>query len=815
MKFGGSSVGRPESLARVVEIIRRERRTGPLAVVVSAMGDTTDHLLAAVAHAAAGERVEAEMMVDRIVDLAAGLATEVGGLPDARLYVAALTEPLRELLHGVSLVRERTPQTVDHVLSFGERLSASIIARIVGADGPAVFVDARRWVVTDDRFGEALVDWEASRASLHALLPAWDDAVPIVTGFLGQTPDGRTTTLGRNGSDYTATLLARGLEAAEVNVWTDVSGVMTADPALVAEAYPLSHLSYMEALELANFGARMFHPRTMIPLIESGVPMRIRSTMNTDGPQTRVDAKGAEDTARPTSVTTLEDLALLGLQWQRITHSANLGERVMRALERAGVPVWLFTQAAHGQAMAFVVRRTSADVARAAVNAELAAELERGDLVPMRARAPVTLLTLVAETMGQTANVAGRLFHALGGVGVNVRAIAQGASARSVSCVIDAPDTAQAARTVHAAFNLAHQEVNVLVLGTGTVGGRLLTQIRGQAEILERDHDVRLRIVGVVDSRGWVFGADGVDPDARPAPDASWRWPLDAEHPLLGLLDRLRRMPVPVLVDCTAADDMERAYHAAFERGIHVVTANKKPLTGPGETYRALLRAARQSARAFRYETTCGAALPVVGTVSSLLRTGDAMRRIEGSLSGTLGFLANELMAGVPLSAAVRFAREAGYTEPHPREDLSGTDVARKALILARELELELSDIEIEPFVPAEILETADLDAFFGALEARDAEIGAWVGALREKGQLLRYLAVIDPAAKPAIRVGPVPVPLEHPSARLRGADAFVSLTTARYAGHPLLVQGAGAGGEVTASGVLTDVLQVAQAVRG
>ena len=830
MKFGGSSVGSPERLAQVLSLIAAEVPAGPIAVVVSAMGDTTDHLIEAADLAARGDDQAAERVIDQVADVATANGLLVlqaiergpglsGERPQITPVVRELLVPLRRLLTGVSLLRERTAQTLDLVMSFGERLSATVVSMLLTAQGiPATFVDARAWLVSDARFGNALVDWGETRRKLGALRAGWTTPVTVHTGFLGQTPDGRTTTLGRNGSDYTATLLARGLGASEVNIWTDVSGVMTADPGLVRDAYPIARMSYMEALELASFGARMFHPRTMIPLMESGVPMRIRNTMAPTAPGTRIDGGDSSPGERPTCVTSLENLALLDVRLRRLSAEMPLGERVLRALRSAGVSVWMTSQAAHGQAVAVVIPGQAVDGARAAVSQELALEFERGDLEPIGVRAPITLLSLVAEDMHRMTNAPGRFFGALGAVGVPVAAIAQGASSRSISCAIDAADTALAVRTVHAAFNFAHQEVNLMVLGKGTVGGELLAQIAQQEAFLLRVHGMRLKVVGIAASQRTVFDPAGLpldrwrenftDPGKDPSP------PLDA------VLDRLRRLPVPVLVDCTALDGMEAVYATALSQGVHVVSANKKPLTVPWESRERLMASARRHFRAYRYETTVGASLPVIETLQDLVRTGDRVLLIEGSLSGTLGYLCNEVMKGVPLSAAVETARARGFTEPNPQDDLSGLDVARKALILVRELgvPLALEEIEVEPLAPADILAESSLEAFFARLRDHDAAFTAQIERIREEGRVLRYLVRIDPGGaegRAHVRVGPTAVDAAHPSTRLRGAESFVAFTTERYSESPLIVQGAGAGGAVTAAGVLADVLRVAQGLRG
>ncbi|MFT7622382.1 MAG: aspartokinase/homoserine dehydrogenase 1 [Myxococcota bacterium] len=829
-KFGGSSVGRPERIQRVTDLITSEIEHGPLAVTVSAMGDTTDWLIEAMALAAGGHYEEAVAVADRIQDLATTnalvtlqLLEQAGTCPAPRPALTATVrttlEPLRQLLYGVSLLRECSPQTADLILSFGERTSAQVLAALLTFRGvPATYLDGRRWTVTDDTFGEALVDFEPSKARLREIQPEWDGAIPVCTGFLGKTPDDRTTTLGRNGSDYTASLLARALDAKEVNIWTDVSGVMTADPGLVRDAYPLSKLSYMEAVELAWFGTRMFHPRTMIPLIESGIPMRIRNTMAPQDPGTVINATGHTDTNEPTSVTSLEDMALLDVEWRRLSTRAQVGERVLEALERADIPVWMATQSAHGQSVAAVIRNEAVDAARAAIMEELAKEYQRKEVNPIGLVPNVTLLTLVCGTMGKRPNVAGRFFSALGAVGVNIRAIAQGASLRSISCVIDGDDTARAVSTVHTAFNFAHQEVSVLLLGKGVVGGHLLQQIQGQAEALLKNNRILLRVVGIADSGRYLYDENGLDLDG-------WKdaLPDGVAHggDLSELLARLARLPVPLLIDCTAADGMEALYHKAFAHGIHVAAANKKPLTIPWEQRQALMADADAHYADYAYETTVGASLPVIDTLKNLVRTGDRVRLIEGCLSGTLGYLTNEVMDGVALSEAVANAKSLGYTEPRPQEDLSGIDVARKALILARELglELELSDVVVEPLVPESLMpEDEDVATFFERLAGYDAEFSARIDGLKAEGKSLRYLARINPEAgpgEPKLTVGPIGLPNGHPATQLRGSESFVAFSTERYQDYPLIVRGAGAGGAVTAAGVLADALKISQTLRG
>ncbi|MEL6346326.1 MAG: bifunctional aspartate kinase/homoserine dehydrogenase I, partial [Myxococcota bacterium] len=787
-----------------------------------------DWLIEAGQTAARGEHEAALAIIDRAATLAqthsaavyATISHPFGETPNFEAMVDTILQPLRQFLYGLSLIREMSLQSRDLVLSFGERLSARLLATLLNARGvAATFVDARSWTVTDDTFGSAIVDWPATQQKLNDLRPYWADCVPVNTGFLGSTPDGRTTTLGRNGSDYTATLLARGLGAEEVIISTDVPGVMTADPALVRDAYPLQRLSYWEALELANFGTKMFHPRTMIPLIESGIPMRIRSTMRPDEDGTRVTVSADQSSERPTSVTSLEQMALLDIIWKRTSGQSQVGERVLRALDRAAIPLSMANQAAHGQSVAVVIRIDRVAEAIRALRDEFALELSRNEIAPVQVTQPVTLLSLVAEAMARTPSVAGRFFGALGSVGINIQAMAQGSSSRSISCVIDAAATPVAVRTVHDAFNFSHQDVNLLILGKGVVGSELLSQIADQRAELRDTHQINLNIVGIANSKKIALHPEGMPPQA-------WSEALkgsdtaNTPDALRAALTHLRHLPVPVLIDCTAADDMEQLYTEAFHAGVHVVGANKKPLCIDRAAQQALMQTARRAHRAYSYETTVGASLPVIDTLKNLVRSGDRVDLIEGSFSGTLGYLTNELMSGVSLSDAIRKAQERGYTEPNPADDLSGLDVARKALILARELELPVSieDVHVTPLVPQEILDQPDLEAFYDALKTYDTEMNQIISGVQAEGKTLRYLARIEPRSPgggPKLVVGPMSVDPTHPGAQLRGSESFVAFTTERYATYPLIVRGPGAGGAVTAAGVLTDVLRIAQMLRG
>ena len=819
-KFGGSSLGTSGRLPKVLELVAAAPR--PLALVVSALGDSTDWLILAARSAEEGNISQARRQLTQVRELATATARGVINSQGQKGFKHDLDEiltPVERLLSGIELTRECSPRTLDAIISVGERISVAMLARaLTERNVPAIPVDARDFVVTDATHGAASVDKKETAAKFAPVADKWTGSVPIVTGFIGRTKDGQTTTLGRNGSDYTATLVAGLLKASAVTVWTDVLGVMTADPALVREASPVDRLSYDEALELAYFGTRMFHPRTIIPLRECGAALVIRSTTQPDAPGTRIDATGNPDPNRPTCVTSLERLTLLGVQSRRTGLGRPLGGRILAALNEAGVRIWMTTESTLGQSFSVVIPEVDEARAKQSIAEALAPELQSGDLRIEPVLSPVTLVTLVGENMARRPNVAGLFLNSIGAAGISVRAVAQGASARSISCVVDADQTATAVRTVHGAFNLAHTQLSVLLLGKGVVGRNLLQQIERQNQALGREHDVQVRLVGIGSSGGALFDPEGLPPPEAIAHLEKALGEGKAVSDVTSLLGKLSRLPNPVLVDCSAAPGMEKIYRAAFAQGINVVSANKQPLALPQAERDALRDEARRHFRAYHYETTVGAALPVIETLKNLVRTGDHVITIEGAFSGTLGYLCDRLAQGDRLSAAVRQARELGYTEPHPRDDLSGLDVARKAIILARELGLrvDLTDVVLEPFVPAENLREDDPEKFLQSLAALDAAVAARVAACKAQGRLPRYLARITPgAAGPKVSVGPVEVEAAHPAAALRGAEAFVAFHTERYREYPMVVRGAGAGGEVTAAGVLADILRLAQNIRG
>ena len=786
MKFGGTSVG---TRARFEQMTQRvDTVSEPVVVVVSAMGGTTDQLLEAGAHAEAGDWNSAAQVVEAIRERHRAVCDED--------WVDVRCDELAGLLRGISLVREISPRSRALLVSFGERLSAPIAARTLTDRGLAsLAVDARDILVTDARYHDARVDMEASahRAS-QCLLPMIEQGqIPVVTGFIAATKEGVTTTLGRGGSDYTAALLGGLLGAREVWIWTDVDGILTADPRLVSEARTLPFVSFREAAEMSYFGARVLHPRTLLPCMVAGVPIRIRSSLEPEAVGTLVSDETERLSQGVKTVTAIRDMALVTLEGRGMAGTVGVARRIFEATEASGANVVMISQASSEQTVSLVVGASAVSALVERLEAVFALELRAGLIDGIGVRPEVAILSIIGQGMAGTTGVSGKLFGALGAAGVNVRAIAQGASELSISVAIEDGDATRAVRAVHTAFGLT-RVVHVMMIGCGRVGKSLLTMVEEtRAAMAERD--LELRVIGVARSRTWWMHRDG-DPQpevARPGDEA-----------LVAALVAERFTDL-VIVDVTASP-LASLHLAALRAGFHVVTANKVPLSGSLASYDAMVHARDARGIRYEYETTFGAGLPVLHTLKELVHTGDEVVRVTGCFSGTLGFVCTRLGEGASLADAVGEATELGYTEPDPREDLSGRDVARKALIIARAMgrKLEPEDVVLDALVPGL---DAGLDA---AITAFSPILAARISAAAERGAVLRYVASIGAEG---VSVGLREVPGTGPIGSLRGPDNILVFESRRYATYPLVIRGPGAGAEVTAAGVLGDLLKVAQSV--
>ena len=810
-KFGGTSLSTPERIRRAVALVQRGDPAARRVVVVSAMGGVTDALLAALDAALARDGshgAQLDAVRQRHDEALRSL------VPDAELGAVWATldvhlDALGELLDGVFLLREATPRTRDAVLGMGERLSAPLVAAAFRAAGTdAVALDATAFVRTDATFGNATVDFAATDPLVRDVLGKLPGGqVAVVTGFVGATETGVATTLGRSGSDYTATILAGALGADACVIWTDVAGVYTADPRLVPEAVPLARLSYREAAELAYFGAQVLHPRTMLPAERHGIPIVIQSTLEPDAPGTLVSAATDATDLRVKALSSVRGVAVVMLEGAGMQQTPGVAARAFTALAAAGVNVRMVSQASSEQSICLVVDGTDADAARAALDAAFAPEIAAGSILPTSAVPDCAVVSAVGEGMRHQPGLAGRLFATLGRANVNVLAIAQGAAETNISAAVRQVDVRAALGALHEAFALRRSRVHVVVIGTGTVGRTLLGILRAhQPQLLDRDR-IHLKVVGVVRSARMLWNADGLDLDG-----VLERLDADGEAADLDALTARLTAPGlerPLVVDATASEAVARRYPDWLEAGVGVVTPNKKANTLDMAFYRRLRAAAGRREVSYHYETTVMAGLPVVFTVRDLLRSGDRVTGIEGVFSGTLAFLFSRLSDGARFSEAVREAMQRGLTEPDPRDDLTGEDVARKLLILARETgrEVERDALAVENLVPAPLRGVAP-DAFLDRLGEMDDAWASRVAEAQADGNRLAYVGQIGPDG---LGVGVRAVGPASPFAQARGTDNTIVIRSDRYCETPLVVQGPGAGPDVTAAGLLADLVKAAE----
>ncbi|MEM6453676.1 MAG: aspartate kinase [Acidobacteriota bacterium] len=849
LKFGGSSVGTPERVRRLVGIVTEARRDGEVAVVVSAFEGVTNALLEA-ADAAARRN---DAYLDRWSALRARhhqAAEALAALPeqDALLRTIELRcNDLRDLLHGVFLLRECSPRTRDSIVSYGERLSAPIVAaalRDVQIDADPC--DARSLIVTDARFGRARVDLDATYPRIRAYLEAHVGSVAVITGFIAATMGDQTTTLGRGGSDYTAALVGAAVEADAIELWTDVDGVLSADPRLVENAFPLRVLSYDELMELSHFGAKVVYPPSIQPARSAGIPLVIKNTLEPNAAGSRIVASAPPSTRPVRGVSSIDTVCLMRLEGAGMIGVPGIAARLFSALAKAEVSVILISQASSEHSICFAVAPEDAERAQQVLNEAFALERDAGLVEDLVIESDVAVVAAVGEAMREQPGISAQLFGALAHAQINIRAIAQGSSERNVSVVVTRSDVQRAVRAVHRAFfGPPNERVDVVVAGAGTVGGALLDQL-ADAEAQLADDGIDLRVVAIVTGSKQLRDAEGVALDdwraalveapARDAfVDADAARNADAEaafddvilglglddHPSVdavvpGLFDAFPPAVgrARVFVDCTASAEVGADYGELLRRGASIVSANKLPFAEAPERVAALRETARRGGVGLRFEATVGAGLPVVATLDGLVRTGDRLTRLDGVLSGSLNAMLDRVDAGAALSEAVGAARDAGLTEPHPWDDLSGEDVARKLCILARlagREDVVREDVAVTPLLDPAVYADLDDDAFWQALPAADAAFAARHAAARAAGQRLRYVATID---DDGARVGLEAVDAEHPAYAARGPENLIALTTARYAEVPLTVRGPGAGPAVTAAGVFADLLMIVDAVR-
>ena len=772
------------------------------------MGGVTSDLIEASDLAAQGDEAYLAVL-DRVIALhEEPLASLVPERDRERVQAAyhAWAEELENRLHGIALVRECSRRTLDAVLAFGELVSSALLAsalRQSGADAEAC--DARTLLVTDDAYGGARVDREVTgeRARVHF---AATEAIQVVTGFIASSPDGETTTLGRGGSDYTAALLAADLSADCLEIWTDVDGVMSADPRLVPQAFPLLKLSYQELMELSHFGAKVVYPPSVHPAKEKRIPLVIRNTFNVGFEGTHVGEDAAPVTAGPVrGISSINDVALLRLEGDGMVGVPGVAARLFHALARDEVSVILISQASSEHSICFAVDPTAVDRVRRSVEDEFRLERTVGLIDDLIVERELSIIAAVGEAMHDTLGIAGRLFSVLGECGVNVHAIAQGSSELNISLVVARSDEVLALQALHDAFFSPRESIaQVFLAGVGSVGSALLAQIE---EMEARRHvgaGAELRLVGVANSTRGLLDGGGIS-------TTDWRQQLDGSDrsadDVIEQAMKASRGP-KIFVDCTASEEVSARYEDLLASGTSVVAANKRAFSGSIDRYSALTKPAAGGARAY-FETTVGAGLPVLRTISDLVATGDEVVSVEGVFSGTLGFLLGEVMAGQSFSEALTEARARSYTEPDPREDLSGQDVLRKLLIVARVagMVMEPTDVSVELLLPGDGWQDSGIDEFMSKTRELDEMFAQRRASAIEKG---RYLCFLGSVSRESATAGLTAVTPEHPCFGLRGTDSVVVIRTVRYP-TPLVIRGPGAGPEVTAAGVLADILTAAR----
>jgi len=808
LKFGGTSVGSIASIQTLLNILKNEQGEKPV-VVLSAMSGVTNLLVSMAEGAAQG------------VDFASSLAElekrhfeVVKALLDIQHQNPAFTKLkinfnlLEELLQGVLTLKELTPKTRDQVLSFGERCSTLMVSKIAAQYFPeAIFVDASELIKTDNAFGNAKVNMDLTEQLIRGFYNENKGKMLFVTGFIAGNDAGQITTLGRGGSDYTAAIFGSALNASEIDIWTDVNGMMTADPRMVKKAFPLPELTYTEAMELSYFGAKVIYPPTMIPAFLKKIPIVIKNTFEPEFPGTVIQHDCKASNLPIKGISSINSISILNLEGSGMVGKSGFSGRLFSLLAREQINIILITQSSSEHSITFAVQPADAERAKALIEQEFELELLANKLEKPEIEANLAVLAVVGENMKQTPGVSGKLFHALGRNGVNVRAIAQGSSEYNISVIISSHDLAKALNAVHDAFFIElTKTLHAFCLGTGNIGKTLFKQLNGHADFLQKNNGIQVKIAGISNTRKMVFNADGISLD-------SWEDTLQASDEKADLgefITRMKSMNLPncVFIDNTASPKPIEFYEEAFKSNISVVTCNKIGNSASYNQYKTFRDTARQHGVDFFYETNVGAGLPIIRTLKDLMSSGDRVQRIEAILSGTISFIFNNFKGDANFHDVVKMAQEKGYTEPDPRDDLRGTDFMRKMLILARDAgyEMEAADVEIESMLPKACLDAASVDDFYAALKAEDAFFANLKNEAESNGKVLRYIGKLE-NGKATITLQMVDE--SHPFFTLSGSDNIISFTTDRYKERPLVVKGPGAGAEVTAAGVFADLINV------
>ena len=810
LKFGGTSVGSVQSIQTLLNIVRGEVENGEKPVVVlSAMSGVTNLLVSMAEGAANGVDFTAPLaeLEKRHFDVVKSLLTVQNQNP-AFTRLKIFFNNLEDLLQGILTLRELTPKTRDQVLSFGERCSTLMICKIAAQHFPESHcVDASELIKTDSSFGQAKVNMELTELLIRGFQQEHSDKVLFVTGFIAANEAGQLTTLGRGGSDYTAAIFGSALNAQEIQIWTDVNGMMTADPRMVKKAFSLPELTYTEAMELSYFGAKVIYPPTMIPAFLKKIPIVIKNTFEPEfeGTVIRHDCKPSNLPIK--GISSINNISILNLEGSGMVGKSGFSGRLFSLLAREQINIILITQSSSEHSITFAVQPDDTAKAKKLIEQEFELELLAKKLEDVVIEQNLAIIAIVGENMKQTPGVSGKLFHALGRNGVNVRAIAQGSSEYNISVIISARDLAKALNAVHDGFfTQLTKTLHAFCLGTGNIGQTLFKQLNAHNAYLQEHNGIQVKIAGISNTRKMIFNTDGISLD-------NWQEELNASHEIADLHEfvaRMKSMNLPncVFIDNTASPKPVEVYEQVFKSNISVITCNKIGNSASYKQYKTFHDTALQHGVDFFYETNVGAGLPIIRTLKDLMNSGDRVAKIEAILSGTISFIFNNFKGDANFHDVVKEAQEKGYTEPDPRDDLSGKDFMRKILILARDAgyAMEEADVQIESVLPAACLAAKTVEDFYAALKSEDAHFTGLKQQAEKDNKVLRYIGKLENGkAEIALQM----VDESHPFATLSGSDNIISFTTDRYKERPLVVKGPGAGAEVTAAGVFADLINV------
>ena len=805
MKFGGTSVGSANSILKVKEIVESVKE--PVIVVVSAMSGITDQLLLTSQLASQGDysyEKEYNQIVSRHIETTELLIVD----PSIRNYilkqVVALLDELGNILKGVFLVQDLSQKTSDIIVSYGERLSSMIISHVIPN---AQLFDAREFIKTEKQFKKHIVDFKVSNELIKKSFSD-NPMVSVVPGFISQDlVTENITNIGRGGSDYTASIIAAALDATQLEIWTDVDGFMTADPKIISNAYVIKELSYIEAMELSNFGAKVIYPPTIFPVFHKNIPILIKNTFNPASQGTYISKGKTNGGKSIKGISSIGDTCLITIQGLGMVGIIGVNYRIFKALSKAGISVFMVSQASSENTTSFAVKNEDADLSIKVLEEEFQLELTQGEINDIKAEKDLATVAIVGENMKRTPGIAGQLFGTLGRSGISVIACAQGASETNISFVINSRHLRKALNAIHDSFFLSeYQVLNIFLIGIGTVGGNLLEQIRRQQKTLMEHNGLKLNVVGIADVDNMIMNRDGIHLDNYLEELRTKGQPTTADL----LRDEILNMNIfnSVFVDCTASPEISALYPDFLSHNISVVAANKIAASSEYENYRHLKEIARKKGVKFLFETNVGAGLPIINTMNALINSGDKILKLQAVLSGTVNFIFNTLSEEIPLSKAIEMAKDARFSEPDPRIDLSGMDVIRKLVILSREAgyKVNQSDVEKHLFIPDHYFK-GSLESFWKTIPELDVEFENKRKELASEGKRYRFVAEMDNGK---CSVGLQAVDSSHPFYELEGSNNIIMITTERYNEFPMIIKGYGAGADVTAAGVFADIISIA-----